>query len=129
MPPSWRQQRYTFSRESEPSAVQRRRIRRRLPDRKHLKVIARATGIGVGTAKVREDEASIVETAETAETVAAHSIGEIGVIVALEMIAAIEATGDAHLIADAPTAAVVRDVIAIGRERTERTFPPGWWLG
>ena len=34
------------------------------------------------------------------------------------------------LIADDPlTAAVGRDVIATGRERTEWTLPPGRWLG
>ena len=36
---------------------------------------------------------------------------------------------DAASIVDAPTAAVVRDVIATGRERTERPLPPERWLG
>jgi hypothetical protein len=43
--------------------------------------------------------------------------------------AAIVVTEDVRSIADAPTAAVVRDVIAIGRERTERSLPPKRWMG
>jgi hypothetical protein len=44
-------------------------------------------------------------------------------------VAAIVVTEDARLIADAPTAAVVRDVIAIARERTEWSLPPKRWVG
>ena len=53
----------------------------------------------------------------------------VAIVAAIEAIAVAVGTVDARLIADVPTAAVVRDVIAIARERTERPLPPRRWLG
>jgi len=81
------------------------------------------TGTGVGIAKVRGAAGSIVALGLIAR---ARSTVEIVGIVDPARIAAPRPTAE---IADALTAAVVRVVIATGRERTERPLPPKRWLG
>lgn len=126
MPPSWLRRRSTYLRGSALSDAQPKRIQLHRRARNRRKAIGRVIEIGAEIGKVSADEASIVAIEVIGATADAPSIGA---IVELEAIAGIEVTVDARSIVDVPTAAVVRDVIAIARERTERAFPPGWWLG
>ena len=106
MPPSSRRRRSTYSRRSELNVAPPRRTRLRLLGLARPKAIARAIEIVrvMEIARARVAAASIVATA--------------GIV-------------DARSIVDgpAPTAAVVRDVIATARERTEWPLPPKRWLG
>ena len=124
MPLNWRQRRCTYSRGSALSDARQKPIQLRQRDPRRLKAIA------------HENE-SVVETEIVALRVAGASIGVIAVIAVIAVvrptvaIVGIAVTVDDRLIAGGPppTAAVVRDVIATGRERTEWTLPPGRWLG
>lgn len=126
MQPSWQRRRCTCLSVNELNDAQLRRIQRRQRDRSHQKPIGRGSAIAVEIAKVRADAASIEEIEVIAELGLTEEIGVIGQDPSIVETAAIV---DARSTADAPTAAVVRDVIAIARERAERTLPPRWWLG
>ena len=120
MPLSWRQRRCTYSRGSALSDARQKPIQLRQRDPRRLKAIARANE-------------NVVETAIAALRGVGASIVVIVVIAVVRStvaIAGIAVTVDDRLIAGGPpTAAVARDVIATGRERTEWTLPPGRWLG
>lgn len=130
MPPSSRRRRCTYSRRSELNVARQKQTRLRLPGLARPRAIAHAIEIArvMEIAKAHVAAASIVATAVIA---VAAEIGN--PVASAKASIAIEALTVAIVVealtVGAPTAAVVRDVIAIARERTERTFPPGWWLG